>query len=170
LLTTYGVSSKDDVPRVAYRAIRPSDWQQLQRFHDRLSGHSIALRFHGAKGSLTEPLAHKLTTLDGHDQAAVVATTVAEPHLIAGVARYARIDLASAEMAIIVEDTFQHFGIGTELLRRLAATARTNGIKTFLAEVLTGNSQILRMLRKLGPTTIRHDSGIEHITVALDQP
>ena len=52
------------------------------------------------------------------------------------VGRYDRLDdPTQAEVAFVVVDAFQHHGIATMLLHRLAARARKAGIRCLIAEV-----------------------------------
>ena len=60
----------------------------------------------------------------------------------------------AAEVALLVEDAFQHRGLGTALLDELVASACDEGINAFVAETLAGARHVFRMLQRLGPTTI----------------
>src|SRR5205807_32128 len=63
-----------------------------------------------------------LETLDGMDRGAVVATS---GDRVVGMARWHREPgAAEAEMAVVVEDGWQHRGVGTALVRALAERAR----------------------------------------------
>lgn len=154
-------SLNPDTHDLHYRTIRPEDWHRLQLFHERLSDTTVELRFHGAKRELSTPLAHRFTDLDGRDAVAVVATTGTRGRIVA-VGRYARIDGRTAEVAFVVEDGYQHKGIGKQLMRRLIDTALVNGIEEFVAEVLPSNRSMLRLMRYAGPGLTRFDgSGLE---------
>lgn len=151
---------------IHFRLIRPEDWHRLQLFHDRLTDTSIQLRFHGAKRELSTPLAHRLTSLDGHDAVAVVATTGTRGRIV-GVARYFRIGPSSAEVAFVVEDAYQGRGIGSRLMEHLITEARKNGITELVAEVLPGNRPMLRLLEKTGPVRIDHEGGVCEVRLDL---
>ena len=73
-----------------------------------------------------------------------------------------------AEVAFAVADALQGHGIGTQLLERLAAIARAQGIDTFTAEVLADNRRMLDVFREsgfaVGSTTER---GVCRVTIAL---
>lgn len=151
---------------IRYRQIRPEDWRRLQRFHRRLSGETVELRFHGAKRELSEPLAHRFTTMDGVDEVAWIATTGTWGNIV-GVARYSRITSTSAEVAFVIEDRYQGHGIGSRLLKRLREHALKNGITQFVAEVLPYNTTMLRLLKQAGPTTTTFDCGVFRVTADL---
>jgi RimJ/RimL family protein N-acetyltransferase len=155
---------------VRIRPIRPDDWRRLQRFHDRLSSLTVERRFHGAKRHLSEPLAHRFTQLDGCDQVGLVATTGSWGRIV-GVARYARVSASSAEVAFVIEDAYQHHGLGRRLMQRLAATARENGITEFVAEVLPGNAPMFNLLDHVGRSATRFAGGQceVHVQLAMDR-
>jgi acetyltransferase len=113
-------------------------------------------------------LAHRYTQLDGHNKAAFVATTGTRGRII-GVARYSRRSPTCAEVAFVVEDTYQHHRIGSRLIQQLVQTARDNGITEFVADVLVGNTPALRLLRNLGPTWSHFELGVCQVHVDLTQ-
>ena len=162
------MSIDQSLHNIHFRPIRPDDWHRLQQFHKRLSGSTIELRFHGAKRELSEPLAHRFTQLDGYSDVAWVATTGTRGRII-GVARYNHITPTSAEVAFVVEDGYQHHGVGHRLMQRLRETAIANGITEFVAEVLPGNTAMLRLLREAGPTRVHFDQGVCEAYVNLTQ-
>jgi acetyltransferase len=55
-----------------------------------------------------------------------------------------------AELAVLVDDRFQHLGIGTELYRRLIAIARTEQLKRLQCTVLVENREMQAICQKLG--------------------
>ncbi len=156
---------------VTIRPIRPDDAPRLQALFYRLSPESIALRFLGHLKELPLEQAQQLATVDYRTRMALVATRQqnGEEDIIA-VARYAA-DSAKpdlAEAAIVVEDEYQKRGLGTLLLTRLVAYARTHGIRAFMATVHHDNVQIMRFIRQSGlPTESKLEAGIWQIVVKL---
>lgn len=164
-------ASQESVDRRAardihFRPIRPDDWHRLQLFHNRLSESTVRRRFHASKRALTTPLAHYFTDLDGRDNVAIVATTGTRGRIV-GVARYNRISPTCAEVAFVVEDAYQHRGVGSRLMQRLRALALENGITEFVAEVLPGNTPMFRLLHKAGPTRVHARDGECEVYVDL---
>jgi GNAT superfamily N-acetyltransferase len=73
---------------------------------------------------------------------------------------------ADAELALIVEDSWQGRGIGTTFLKMLAERAWSSGVCRLTASVLTESRHVLQMLRAvLGPTTTRADGYLSHVTI-----
>jgi RimJ/RimL family protein N-acetyltransferase len=164
--STSALSIEQQSRNLRFRELRPEDLHRLQRFHQRLSDLTILLRFHGAKRELTEPLAHRLTTLDGHDEAAIVATTGTRGRIV-GVARYSKLTPELAEVAFVVEDAFQGHGIGKRLLHLLLERARENGVREIVAEVLSDNSRTLHLLEGVGPTRTIYQQGVCEVHVDI---
>src|SRR5689334_3448593 len=135
-------ATERDLHNIHFRRIRPEDRTRLQRFHKRLSLDTVELRFHAAKAELSEPLARRFTEIDGHNEAAIVATTGTRGRIV-GVARYFRLGPTSAEVAFVVEDAYQGRGIGHRLMDRLTALALEEGIDEFIAYVRPGNTPMI---------------------------
>lgn len=159
---------EDQLHDLHFRPVVPDDWRRLQRFHDRLSQQTVQLRFHGAKQHLSEPLAHRFTQVDGRANVAWVATTGTHGRIV-GVARYFRIEQSCAEVAFVIEDQYQHHGVGRRLMRRLARTARENGITQFIAEVMPGNQAMLHLLQEAGAVDARLKNGVYEVHVTLSE-
>ena len=134
------------------RPIRCDDQERLQDLFSRLSPHTVYLRFHHMLRQLSREEATRLCTVDYENSFALVGTVGegTEEKLIA-VARYYRLTSADeAEMAVVVEDAYQGKGIGTQLLEQLANVARGKGIRSFQAEVLAENREMLKVLMDSG--------------------
>ena len=69
---------------------------------------------------------------------------------IVAVARYDRVAPDEAEVAFAVADDQQRRGLATLLLEHLAGIARANGISTFVADTLPGNSKMLNVFAAAG--------------------
>jgi GNAT superfamily N-acetyltransferase len=171
----YPADLERDVPlrdggSIRLRPIRPDDVPRLQAFHGRLSRDSIFLRFFSPLPVLTDERAAYFATVDYDRRLAIVAVECqADEEQIVGVARYDRQPEAStdAEFALIVEDRFQHHGIGSVLFWALVEAARARGIRTLMADVLAENRRMLRLLRESG-LPIRSRRAGNAIRVELD--
>jgi RimJ/RimL family protein N-acetyltransferase len=130
------------------RTIRADDADALVRFHHRLSDTSIRQRyFYPHKDLRAEEVAH-LTQVDSIDRVALVAECGGE--LIA-VGRYDRLnDQTQAEVAFVVADAFQHHGLATVLLHRLADAAKSAGVTHLIAEVMAENKAMLSVFHAAG--------------------
>ena len=59
-------------------------------------------------------------------------------------------DSAEAEFAVLVSDAWQEHGLGTELLHRLLALARGEGITRVFGNILSENRLMQEVCRQLG--------------------
>src|SRR5215211_7444529 len=128
---------------VPVRRIRAEDAAALQRLVGRSSGRSVELRFFGPVRELSDE--------------------------IAGVVRYERErGTDGAEYAALIEDRFQHRGLGIGLTRHLIEAARENGIRHLHALVMRENAEMLGLLRSLDlPERLRWQDGAESVEIDL---
>jgi RimJ/RimL family protein N-acetyltransferase len=163
-----------DGSRALVRQIRPEDRQRLAEGLAQLSARSRYLRFHTDLDAFTDEQLTYLTEVDHHDHEAWVALDADDldaPGM--GVARYVRLadDPTTAEAAVTVADAYQGRGVGTVLLRTLAASAIANGIRTFRHYVLTENAAVLEAFDHLGTERQEVEPGVVRIDVTLpDDP
>jgi GNAT superfamily N-acetyltransferase len=136
---------------ITIRPIRDGDGPALEAAHDRLSPQSKYRRFLTAKPHLTKADARYLVQVDGQDHVAMVATPVDDPDRILAVARYVRLpeEPRTAEFAIVVGDAYQHEGMGTKLMERLAQSATERGVTRFRATLLAENRPARRLVHGL---------------------
>jgi GNAT superfamily N-acetyltransferase len=155
-----------DGAQLTIRPVRPDDKPLLAEAFARLSDESRYRRFFTPLRELgTEQLAY-LTELDHHDHEALLALD-APSRACVGVARFVRVAPDVAEPAVVVADRWQHRGVGTALLERLADRARAEGITRFSATVLAQNRDAIRLLERLGDATHEDDGDVLHFDIAL---
>lgn len=155
---------------VLIRSIRPEDKPLLSRGFERLSPEARFQRFFSPLNELGPSDLRYLTEVDHHDHEALVAIDPDEGELVA-VARYIRSERQEeAEVAIVVADEWRGQGLGTAVLRRLAARARRAGIRKFIAITLAGNSPANELFENFIPdhARVRHgDPGQNEIRISL---
>jgi acetyltransferase len=137
------------------RPIRPEDAAIETAFVDALSSDSRRMRFAGAVRHLSPAMLARFTQVDYDNEMALVAIDAgggAEREV--GVARFIRLpDGRTCEFAIVVADDWQHRGLGRRMMARLIEIARARGFTTMVGWVLSENSGMLQMVRKLGFVT-----------------
>jgi GNAT superfamily N-acetyltransferase len=75
---------------------------------------------------------------------------------------------ASAEVAVAVAEAWQGRGITTALLERVAARARSVHIEQLTARCLASDDTLIRVLSRLGPTTVEPSSvGLVNVRIDL---
>jgi GNAT superfamily N-acetyltransferase len=153
-----GYARLTDGAPVFVRAIEPADVCRLRRMFDRLSPLSVYHRFFAPIHRPRAGMLERLADVDHLRREALVAIVGDE---IVAVARYEGGDSGpDAELAVTVEDAWQHRGLGTLLGRRLATVARARGFTAFTATVLGENRTALHLVRAVSPDAqIRLGSG-----------
>ncbi|MEV4283920.1 GNAT family N-acetyltransferase [Nonomuraea bangladeshensis] len=147
------------------RPIRPADADRLRSFYSRLSDESIYFRFFGPRPRLSDRDVERFTNVDYVDRVALIATIGTE---MVAVIRYDKTGPGEAEVAFLVEDAHQGRGVASVLLEHLAATAREQGIETFVADVLPANMRMMGVLRQAGYTAqSRFADGVVRMTLDL---
>jgi acetyl coenzyme A synthetase (ADP forming)-like protein len=134
------------------RAPARDDAGALLAFFERLSEHSLYLRFHGVR-RIDAALVEHFLDPERFDRGALIGvlTDGAGGERIVAVAEYARLrDPVVAEIAFTVADELQGRGAATRLLEQLAVRAAEVGIERFVAEVLSENSAMLAVFRDAG--------------------
>jgi RimJ/RimL family protein N-acetyltransferase len=134
---------------VRLRPIRSDDAAALTQLYDRLSPESAYQRFFTVMRRLPPDWARILADVD-HDRREAIVAAGPGGELV-GVARYGCSPGSDeAEIALVVEDAWQHRGLGTILLSALLDHAEGRGITRFLAYVLADNHRMLRLIGRLG--------------------
>lgn len=156
-----------DGTQLTIRPVEPDDKPLLADAFAQLGDESRYRRFFTPLRELgAEQLAY-LTELDHHDHEALLALDAPDGACV-GVARFVRVAPEVAEPAVVVADQWQHRGLGTALLERLADRARAEGITRFSAIVLAQNRDAIRLLDRLGDATREDDDGdVLHFDIAL---
>ena len=140
------------------REVRPDDATRIAAFNEAQSLETIRLRYFNAHRILSERELERLTRIGDPDHLALV---VEQDQELVAFAQYDReVGRDEAEVAFLVGDEHQGKGLGTLLLEHLAAAARRNGIKRFVASTLADNRRMLDVFASVGfarRSTLEHD-------------
>lgn len=156
----------DDGTRVAIRLARPEDTEAISEMHSRSSETTRYQRYFTAVSEWREGQLRRIA--GGHRGATLVAQeTRGDIVGVGNVFPDRPDDTETAEIAVIVEDSWQGHGLGGRLLTHLVDLARRQGFTEVIALVLASNAGMLRLLDRmplewnrhidddLGPTIIR---------------
>ena len=136
---------------VEIRALLPQDKSEMLAAIGRTSTQSLQRRFFAPKKGFSEREVAYFLNIDFANHVALVAEIDEDGHpAIAGSGRYIVVRPGQAEIAFMVIDAYQGQGIGTILMRHLAALARGAGLNELIAEVLPENTAMLKVFRKFG--------------------
>jgi len=170
-------TKKEDIPRLAIRPypqryvrsgkmkngveilvrpIRPEDEPLLIKLHQALSERTVYLRYFQPL-KLSQRTAHeRLQRICFIDYDREMALAVehkkedGESEIIA-IGRLSRLrGTDEAEMAVLVDDRYQHQGLGTLLYERLIEVARDERVATVVSTILSENREMQAICRKLG--------------------
>jgi acetyltransferase len=146
-----------DGTEVLIRPIRPEDEPAMARFHETLSDKSVYLRFFHME-KLAARIAHdrlvRKCFIDyDREMALVVERTIpanGDREIIA-VGRLTRQHGArNAEIAVLVADSYQHQGLGGELLARLIQVGRDEKLNRIVATILMENTAMRALTARHG--------------------
>jgi acetyl coenzyme A synthetase (ADP forming)-like protein len=133
------------------RAATVEDREALKRFFHDLSEESRRKRFFG----MGEPSDTTIDRFVNAGRGGRGLTLVAKRHVngvdrVIAAASYLPLTDTAAEVAFAVDDRFQHKGIGTLLLERLAVQAAAEGFRRFHASMLADNAAMRDVFRDSG--------------------
>lgn len=132
---------------ILVRPLAASDSRALEAFYGGLSQSTRYQRFFTSKSSLSREELKRLSRVDARDRIALAAF---RGGAIVGVSRMTRTAPNVADLACVVADHLHGQGIGSVLIERLTAIARSVGIETFTADVLAENKAMFRVLERAG--------------------
>jgi acetyltransferase len=137
---------------VTLRPIRPEDADMTQEFVRGLSSETKYFRYMDAVQELSPTMLVRLTQIDYDREMALLAVTQLDGKEVElGVARYAaNPNGSSCEFALVVDDRWQHQGIGHKLMDVLMDVARAKGLDSMEGEVLKTNTRMLKLCASLG--------------------
>jgi acyl-CoA hydrolase/RimJ/RimL family protein N-acetyltransferase len=139
-----------DGRRVLLRPTRAVDRGALQELFHRLPEKDVQTRFFQKLRSLTDSAADHLCNVDYHDDMAFAAVVgEAEHEQIVATSSY-HLDPRDglAEVAYMVEPSWQGTGLATTLHARTAEYARAHGVRGFTADVLMENLAMMKVFRR----------------------
>ncbi len=157
--------------RVRFRAIRPSDEEEMRRLFYRFSDEAVYYRYFSPIRAMPHSRMQQYVNVDYRRVVSVVGLVgdVGSGRIVAeGRFSRGRNDFW-AEVAFIVDEKYQGLGIATFLYRMLIRLAKERGIQGFLAEVLASNRAMMKVFEKGGlPFEAKLDHGVYELTVPFD--
>ncbi|MCX7817108.1 MAG: GNAT family N-acetyltransferase [Syntrophales bacterium] len=161
---------KDNL-KVRFRAIKPSDEEEMRRLFYRFSDQAVYYRYFTRIRTMPHEKMQEYVNVDYRRTMSIVGV-VEEGGVerIIAEARYVRSqEEPYADIAVVVDEQYSGRGIATFLLGLLAKTAREEGIAGFTAHVLVDNKPILRVIEKLGfPVKAAFQSGVYRLTIPFE--
>lgn len=134
------------------RPIMEKDENLVAEFFERLSPHSVYLRFLRNLHALPKEMLYRFTHIDYNREFALVAIDKEDGRdAIIAIACYAYTpDEDLPELAVVVRDDWQHLGLGKSLLESIITIGKQHGICGFAGLLDTQNKIIIQIFLKLG--------------------
>jgi RimJ/RimL family protein N-acetyltransferase len=156
---------------VRFRAIRPSDEEQMRRLFYRFSDQDIYARYFANIQSMPHDKMQEYVNVNWNDTMSVVGLTgpLGQGRIIAE-GRFIKMPTEPhAELAFVVDEEFQNRGISSYLLKLITRIAKKKGVKTFTFEVLFSNTAMMRVFkRNFTKVEATLEEGIYNVSIPLD--
>ena len=150
------------------RPARAADADALRALFHRMSSDDVYTRFFRRVRSLSYKELQTLCNVNHETEVAFVAVTgPRENEVVAGSGCYFLNPTTNlAEVAFMVAPEWQGAGLGTALQSRLRDYAVSRGVRGFIAEIMPGNTPMLRLAGRLsGKVTTLRDEGEVRVSI-----
>lgn len=157
---------------VRFRAIKPSDEEDMRRLFYRFSDQAVYYRYFSPIKTMPHRKMQEYVNVDyRHTMSIVAIVDESGVEKIIGEARYVKTQGEPfADTAFIVDEQYQGMGISTYLFNLLIRAAREEGIAGFKADVLENNRAMLKVYEKaLYPVQTVLSGGIYKITIPFNE-
>jgi RimJ/RimL family protein N-acetyltransferase len=134
-----------------FRAIKPSDEEEMRRLFYRFSDQSLYYRYFSPIKTMPHEKMQEYVNIDYRTTLSIVglAGEPGQDRIIAE-ARYVQLPGETlADVAFVVDEAYQGRGIATFLLQMLIDVAKKSGITGFSADVLATNRSMLNVFEKV---------------------
>ena len=154
---------------VRFRAIKPSDVDEMRRLFYRFSDTTVYYRYFSPIKTMPHAKMQEYVNVDYRKTLSIVGL-IGEPGegRIIAEARYVRLpDLPYADVAFVVDENYQGKGIARFLFETLVRIAKGKGIDGFRADVLATNTSMLKVFESVaeGPIQAVMEGGVYQLTI-----
>lgn len=157
-----------DGTEVLLRPIRPEDEWLMHDLYSALSQKTLEQRFFRVMKDMQHETLTRFCNIDYDREIAIVAELRGEgKRRIIGISRLIIQANSRAEFAVVVSDDYQGRGLGRKLIDVLIGIGQEKGLNEICGIVLTENSGMLKLVRRLGFATSLQPDGITSVTLKL---
>lgn len=156
---------------VRFRAIKPSDEEEMRRLFYRFSDEAIYYRYFAPINAMPHYKMQSYVNVDYRETLSIVGLVGAPGmgHIIAEGRFVKWPDRPLADVAFVVDEAYQGHGIATTIFDLLAHHARERGLIGFTADVLASNRAMMRVFEKGGFHVESHfDCGAYSVKITFD--
>lgn len=138
------------------RPLEPGDADAVIHIYRRLSDEDLYFRFWTLMPDPAPLVRPHLRLVDGHDHGGLIVFAGDEP---VGVAQWDRLrdDRDTAELSVVVDERWQHRGLGRALTRAAAGDASRHQVHEIIARVLGTNRAANGLAGGQSPIAVEHD-------------
>jgi GNAT superfamily N-acetyltransferase len=156
---------------VRFRAIKPSDEEEMRRLFYRFSDKAIYYRYFAPIKTMPHATMQAYVNVDYRDILSVVGL-VGPPGQgrIMAEARFVRHrEKPVGDVAFVVDEAYQGLGIATYLYHMLARLARLRGARGMTADVLATNQAMMKVFEKGDyPVRTRFEDGAYTLSISFE--
>ncbi|MBE0555907.1 MAG: GNAT family N-acetyltransferase, partial [Proteobacteria bacterium] len=156
--------------RVQFRAIKPSDEEEMRKLFYRFSDTAVYYRYFSPIKTMPHHKMQEYVNIDCQRIMSIVGTVEQSgTEKVIAEGRYVRHhERPVADVAFVVDEKYQGLGIASYLFEMLIRVAREQGIVGFTADVIADNKAMLKVFEK-APFPIRAimESGIYTLTIPI---
>jgi acyl-CoA hydrolase/GNAT superfamily N-acetyltransferase len=152
------------------RPVKISDEPLLKDFFHALSDRSLYRRFISMRKDMPHERLQEFVVIDYTQEMVILAVREDGEHEeVVGIGQYGIDEMThTAEVALVVQDDYQHQGVGRELLAYLTFLAKKQGLLGFTAEVLMENQPMMSLFKTMGfDLETRHEAGVYDLRMAF---
>lgn len=157
----------EDGLTVRFRAIKPSDEEDMRYLFYRFSDEAVYYRYFTHVKAMPHTKMQQYVNIDYSQTMSIVGKLgeVGKGRIIAE-ARYVKHkDIPYADVAFVVDEVYKGRGIGTYLFKMLVRLAKERGLQGFTADVLQSNKAMLKVFEKCVTVRSELDHGEYHLTM-----
>jgi RimJ/RimL family protein N-acetyltransferase len=160
---------------VHFRAIKPSDEEQMRRLFYRFSEETVYARYFTAVKIMPHARMQEYVNVDYNRVLSIVGVVGAPGHeRVIAEGRFAREEPNDpyAEVAFVVDEDYQSIGVATYMCQMLSRLGRERQLKGFTADVLSENKSMLRVFEKIADCALqaRLVHGVYQVTLEFTTP
>ncbi|MFP3982013.1 MAG: GNAT family N-acetyltransferase [Desulfobacterales bacterium] len=158
--------------KVRFRPLRPSDEEEMRRLFYRFSDESVYYRYFTPLKTMPHAKMQTYVNVDYSKDMSIVGV-VGEPGQgrIIAEGRYVKNPHSPyGDVAFIVDEAYQGYGIATYMYKMLMRLARERGLQGFTADVMPANKAMMRVFEK-GDAEVRAnlEDGIYRLTIQFNR-
>jgi acetyltransferase len=153
---------------IAVRPVRPEDERLYEAFFAKVSREDVRMRFFTPRVELSHRFLARLTQIDYAREMAFVAISETSGDLLGVVRLVLDPDRVTGEYGILVRSDQKGRGLGWRLMEHLIRYARAEGVESITGLVLTENTTMIDMAKRLGFRARASIDDPEVVEVILD--